>query len=53
LPNLAFLQEIDKSLATARSVIDYATRPAATPAAAASKLKTKTVKDLPSCRPAH
>jgi acetyltransferase len=46
LPNLAFLQEIDKSLATARSVIDYATRPAMAAAAIISKLKAKTAKRL-------
>lgn len=46
LPNLVFLQEIDKSLATARSIIDYATQPAIVPAAAISKHKTKTAKAL-------
>jgi acetyltransferase len=46
LPNLAFLQEIDKSLATARSVVDYATRPATAPVAPISKLKAKTAKAL-------
>jgi acyl-CoA synthetase (NDP forming) len=46
LPNVAFLQEIDKSLATARAVIDYATRPATAAAPAISKLKTKTANAL-------
>jgi acetyltransferase len=46
LPNVAFLQEIDKSLASARSVVDYATHSAAAPAATISKPKAKTVKAL-------
>ena len=46
LPNVAFLQEIDKSLAAARSVIDYATRPAAAVKLSVSKLAAKTAKAL-------
>jgi acetyltransferase len=46
LPNLAFLQEIDKSLATTRSVSDYATRAATVAAAITSKLMAKTAKRL-------
>jgi acetyltransferase len=46
LPNLAFLQEIDKSLAAARSVVDYATRPATAPVPKTSKLEAKTAKTL-------
>jgi acetyltransferase len=41
LPNVAFLQEIDKSLAAVRSVIDYAARPVAVAAVKASPPQAK------------